>query len=200
MAPQSTHDVDPASALCFPATHDVHVPPSDPEKPALQVQAVAMRLPTGELEFDGQVSHVAAPELGLKVPAPHDVHVPPSGPEKPALQVQSLERMLPTGELEFDGQVLHVCAPVAPTVPENVPPTQVSQIAEPGELLYVPAVQLVHAPPSGPLDPLSHVQSLRASLPAVHNPGTHVDDRAGQPKHMLDVAAPEVLEYLQITQ
>ena len=56
-------------------TH-TYVPPSGPEEPALQVQAVAMRLPTGELEFDGQVSHVAAPGLGLKVPAPHDVHVP----------------------------------------------------------------------------------------------------------------------------
>ena len=72
---QSTHAVDPANALCLPATHSEHVPPSGPEEPALQVQAVAMRLPTGELEFDGQVSHVAAPGLGLKVPAPHDVHV-----------------------------------------------------------------------------------------------------------------------------
>ena len=73
---QSTHAVDPASALYLPATHNEHEPPSGPEEPALQVQAVAMRLPTGELEFDGQVSHVAAPGLGLKVPAPHDVHVP----------------------------------------------------------------------------------------------------------------------------
>ena len=37
-----------------------------------------------------------------------------------------------------------------------------------GELVYVPAVQLVQDPPTGPikpLDPLLHVQSLRASLP-----------------------------------
>ena len=77
---------------------------------------------------------------------------------------------------------------------------QLVQEAEPGELLYLPAVHLVQDPPSGPLDPLLHVQSLRASLPAVHNPGTHVDDRAGQLKYMLDVGAPEVVEYVLIPQ
>ena len=66
----------PASVVYFPDSQMVQVPPSGPEEPALQVQAVAMRLPTGEMEFDGQVSHVAAPGFGLKVPAPHDVHVP----------------------------------------------------------------------------------------------------------------------------
>ena len=64
----------------------------------------------------------------------------------------------------------------------------------------MPAVQIVQGPPSGPLDPLLHVQALRASLPDVHNPGTHVDDRAGQLKHMLDVGAPEVVEYVPIPQ
>ena len=59
-------------------------------------------------------------------------------------------------------------------------------------------VQLVQSPPSGPLDPLLHVQSLRALLPWLHEFPTHVDDRAGQPKHMLDVGVPEVLEYLPI--
>ena len=79
--------------------------------PASHTQAVTSVLAAGELEFDGQVSHVAAPGLGLKVPAPHDVHVPPSGPEEPALQVQAVAMRLPTGELEFDGQVLHVAVP-----------------------------------------------------------------------------------------
>ena len=75
----------------MPATHREHGPPSGPEEPALQVQAVAMRLPTGDVEFDGQVSHVAFPGLALKVPAPHDVHGPPSGPVEPALQVQAVD-------------------------------------------------------------------------------------------------------------
>ena len=73
--------MEPAELLNMPASHSIHGPPSGPEEPALQVQAVSMRLPTGELEFDGQVSHVADPGLDLKVPASHDVHVPPSGPE-----------------------------------------------------------------------------------------------------------------------
>ena len=59
--------------------------------------------------------------------------------------------------------------------------------------MYVPAVQLVQDPPTGPikpLDPLLHVQSLRASLPDGD------DDWEGQLKHMLDVVAPEVVEYV----
>ena len=67
-----------------------------------------MRLPTGEFESDGQVSHVAAPGLGLKVPAPHDVHVPPSGPVDPLLQVQAVETELPNEESAFVGHVTHV--------------------------------------------------------------------------------------------
>ena len=78
---QRAQDAEPGEILYMPATHSEHGPPSGPEEPALQVQAVAMRLPTGEVEYDGQVSHVASPVLVLKVPAPHDVHVPPSGPE-----------------------------------------------------------------------------------------------------------------------
>ena len=85
--------------------------PSGPEEPMLQVQAVAMRLPTGELEFDGQVSHVAAPGFGLKVPAPHDVHVPPSGPVYPALQAHAVEALLAFGAIEFFGHFWHTVAP-----------------------------------------------------------------------------------------
>jgi len=60
------------------------------------------------MEFDGQVSHVAAPGFGLKVPAPHDVHVPPSGPVDPLLQVQAVETELPNEESAFVGHVTHV--------------------------------------------------------------------------------------------
>ena len=79
---QSTHAVDPASDLYLPATHSehgppsgpvdpaihgvhpvdpaihAHVPPLGPEKPALQVQAVAAGLPKREFEFAGHVKHV----------------------------------------------------------------------------------------------------------------------------------------------
>lgn len=52
-APQSEHVSVPATALYFPATHVVHVPPSGPEEPTLHWQAVALLLPPGALEFGG---------------------------------------------------------------------------------------------------------------------------------------------------
>jgi hypothetical protein len=48
--PQSVHTADPVNALYFPATHAVHVPPSGPKNPALQVQFVKEVLPAGALE------------------------------------------------------------------------------------------------------------------------------------------------------
>ena len=57
--------------------------------------------------------------------------------------------------------------------------------------MYVPAVQLVQDPPTGPikpLDPLLHVQSLRASLPDGD------DDREGQLEHVLNAVAPTAVE------
>ena len=56
----------------------MHVPPSVPDDPALQVQFVKTALPTGEFEFDGQAVHVElaeAPAAVEYVPAPQSVHV-----------------------------------------------------------------------------------------------------------------------------
>ena len=64
----------------------------------------------------------------------------------------------------------------------------------PDELLYLPATQLVHGPPSGPLKPLLHVQSLAESLPAGEL------DPEGQAEQVLDVVAPDVVEYLPLPQ
>jgi hypothetical protein len=44
-----------------------------------------------------------------------------------------------------------VLADVAPKDCEYLPDGQLEQVAEPTDALYVPAVQLVHGPPSGPL-------------------------------------------------
>ena len=49
-AAQSLQTAEPVDALYLPATHAVHVPPSGPENPALQVQLVKEVLPTGALE------------------------------------------------------------------------------------------------------------------------------------------------------
>jgi hypothetical protein len=50
VAGQAVQAADPADALYLPATHAVHVPPSGPENPALQVHAVKEVLPAGALE------------------------------------------------------------------------------------------------------------------------------------------------------
>ena len=78
----------PFAPLYSPAPHAMHVSPSAPDQPALQVQFVDIELPAGEEEFAGQGVQAAAPVDVLYFPATHAVHVPPSGPVEPALQVQ----------------------------------------------------------------------------------------------------------------
>jgi hypothetical protein len=72
-APQSVHRGDPVNTLYFPAKHAVHVPPSGPVHPALQVHLVKTVLPTGEFEFDRQALHVELAAVEY-VPAPQSVH------------------------------------------------------------------------------------------------------------------------------
>jgi len=100
----------------------VHGPPSGPEEPELQVQAVIVILPAEESEFSGQLLQVAFPLAALYVPATHSVHRPPLGPENPALHVQAVEVVLCAGALELDGQLWHVAALLAL---ENVPGAQI---------------------------------------------------------------------------
>ena len=47
---QSVQDASPVDPLYVPATHCVQVPPSGPEEPALQEQAVMAELPASESE------------------------------------------------------------------------------------------------------------------------------------------------------
>ena len=68
---------------------------------------------------------------------------------------------------------------------------QLEQEAEPEELLYVPAVQLVHGPPSGPLAPALHVHALLLVLPEGEV------DSEGQ---LEQEAEPEALLYLPAVQ
>jgi hypothetical protein len=51
LTPQSVQAAEPAVALCVPAAHAEHVPPSGPEYPVLQTQIVDA---IGDCEFDGQ--------------------------------------------------------------------------------------------------------------------------------------------------
>ena len=135
---QALHKADPVDVLYVPATQAVHVSPTGPVDPALQVQFAKAALPAGDFDFDGQTRHVefveaptaveyapasqseqaAVPVNTLYFPATHAAQVPPSGPVDPALQVQFVKAELPAGELEFDGQSLHVMLDETPTAVE----------------------------------------------------------------------------------
>jgi hypothetical protein len=92
------HAEAPVASLYVPAPHAVHVPPSGPDQPTLQVQLLKAVLCSGELESAGQLLQLSAPDTILYLPAPHAVHVPPSAPDQPALQIQLVEIELPEGE------------------------------------------------------------------------------------------------------
>jgi len=93
--------------LYVPPKHCVHVPPSGPLDPALQMQAATAVLPAGELESAGQPTQGEFPEPDLYVPPKHRVHVPPFGPEYPASHWHSDCDVLPCKACEYAGQVSH---------------------------------------------------------------------------------------------
>ncbi len=170
---QSVHAALPLIVLYFPATQEVHRPPSGPVKPMLHTQALTTELAFGELEFAGharhvvaivaptdieyvpakQSVHVAVPEMILYLPETHAAHGPPSGPVKPTLQAQALIPELAFGELEFAGHARHVDASVAFVIVEYVPAAQSTHAALPALVLYFPATHATQGPPSGPVNP-----------------------------------------------
>ena len=139
----------PETFLYSPAKHAVHVPPSAPDQPALQVQFVDIELPAGEEEFAGQGVHAAAPVDVLYFPASHSVHWPPSplGPNQPALQGQ-IE--LPSGDQEPVKQERHVDISEAATAVEYFPSPQGPHANAPVYVVYVPGAHAVHVPPADP--------------------------------------------------
>ena len=139
----------------------VQGPPSAPEYPALQMQAVEAVLSAGEPEFAGQPSQLAFPLPVLNVSATHLVHTP-SRPEDPALHMQAARAMLPAGESAFAGQLLQALAAFAA---ENVPDGQFVQ--ELAVSAYLPAAHLsqLHGPHSHEIAyPCRHTQSSLETL------------------------------------
>ena len=127
----------PCAALCLPATHISHVPPSGPVYPATHRQLVLRLLPLGEIEFSGHDMHAlseAAPPVTEYLPAPHSVHV--VSVEAPAV-AENLPAPHP----------MHVLAKEAPVCSRYVPDTHMMQtLAEeaPSVTEYLPASQSVH--------------------------------------------------------
>ena len=81
-AAQSVHASSPTAALCLPAAHSAHSPPSGPVKPATQWHAVRALLPAGATVFAGHASHVLAapaPAAGEKVSTGHARHTEGAG-------------------------------------------------------------------------------------------------------------------------
>jgi hypothetical protein len=113
---------------------------------------------------------------------------------KPALHVQAARAELGLGEMELAGHTTHVSASVAPTVVEYVPAEQSLQDTLPVAILYLPATQAVHAPPSGPVKPALHVQAARAEL------GLGELALSGHVTQVAAAVAPVVVEYVPAAQ
>jgi hypothetical protein len=129
-ATQDMHAV-PVAPLYVPARHCVHVPPFDPEKPTLQVQATSAVLGLTEFEFSGhdahaleaaavenlpstQFAHTSVPTVLLNFPAGHDVHVlsPANVETTPTPQFVHTEE--PAAEYLPASQFPHNADPVVP--------------------------------------------------------------------------------------
>jgi hypothetical protein len=90
----------PFAPLNLPATHAVHISPSAPDQPALQVQLLILMLALGESEFVGQSLQLPAPAALFHFPCTHAVQPPSLPTVYPALQVQFVISMLAIGESE----------------------------------------------------------------------------------------------------
>jgi hypothetical protein len=166
-AAQLVHAAEPVTVLYCPAKQAVHGPPSGPENPALQTQAVAIVDAIGDCVYTGhaeqvfanvaptaaeyvlaaQSVHNAEPVIVLYFPAVHDVHDPPFCPVNPRLHTQLVSTVDPATDCESVGQFEHELSAVAPADAEYLPAAHVTQSAAaslPAVSRYVPAAQLVH--------------------------------------------------------
>jgi hypothetical protein len=197
-APQSLHASEPTAAVYLPAAHTEHWPPSGPEKPTLHLHAVAAALPGGACAFPSQLWHVAAEAAPTTVEnefAPHATHV--SAPAAPTV-AEYVPAMHAT----------HAPAVVAPEPARYVPAAHAAHAAEPAAALNVPAAHAAHAPPSAPVKPAAHLQSVAASLPCALSafagqlahaalPAPALNVPAGQSTHVAPSAPDAPASHLQ---
>lgn len=171
----------PGCGLCAPAAHTAHGPPSGPEAPALQMQAVDAPLPGRESVFGAHARHVDAlyaptdaeyvptlqsmhvpgPVDGLYFPAPHNSHSAPIEPAAPAIHTHAT---LLEGESENAGHTAHVTP-----VEEYMPAAHTEHVPGPVDDLYVPASHFRHSRPFRPVQPALHVQAALLLLPSDEN-------------------------------
>ena len=92
------------------------------------------------------------------------------------------------------GHVKHVEVWFAPTDAEYVPLSQSMQTSNPASALYFPATHSEHMPPSGPVEPALHVQTVETELPSRES------EFVGHLKHVEGWLAPIDAEYVPIPQ
>jgi len=98
-----------------------------------------------------------APTVIEYVPAGQFKHAPEElTPYAPARQ--SAHTLAPSNEYVWAAQAVHTVGEVAPTAIEYVPAGQPVHETLPLSLLNLPAAHAVHAPPSGPVYPMLHLQ------------------------------------------
>ena len=104
--------------------------------------------------------------------------------------MQAATAELAFGEFEFAGHARHVDAIVAPADVEYVPVKQSVHAALPLIVLYLPATQEVHRPPSGPVKPALQTQALTAALAFGEL------EPAGHARHAVAFVAFVIVEYV----
>jgi uncharacterized protein YnzC (UPF0291/DUF896 family) len=215
---QLEHTSEPTSALCFPTTHAVHVPPFTPVYPALHRHLLMASLPLEENEFAVQFVHVLyteAPRVSEYFPAAQSMQLvakeaptvaeyfpvvqseqlvakeaPTVGEYFPAVQSEHEE---PTSEYLPAAQATQAVDVVDPDG-EDVPALQLEHKSEPTVALCFPTTHAVHVPPFTPVYPALHRHLLMASLPLEEN------EFAVQFVHVLYAEAPRVSEYFPAAQ
>ena len=132
--------------------------------------------------------------MSLYLPTPHAVQVPPFGPVYPAVQVQAPTAVLAMGEVPPTGHATQVPEVVAACVDEYLAAAQSVQDTLPLTVLYFPAEQAVHGPPSGPVYPKLQSQAVNVSLDSDEL------EYIGHARQVAAVVAAVVVEYVPAAQ
>lgn len=150
---QRAHAANPDTVLNEPNVHALQSHAVAPVYPREHTQSISALLATGLVELPGHGVHTdtsLAPTVVLYVPSSHWLHgdvCPATVPYVPAPHATQLDDA------------------VAPTAVDIVPVAQSVQLADPGAALNVPAAHGLHGPPSIPVYPGLHTQSVGSTLP-----------------------------------
>ena len=140
-AAHTLHSAEPLTPLYVPGAHAAQGPPCGPVKPRRQWQFATVLLPAAESECAGHAWHVdsaVAPTAAEYLPAPHLVHVD-------SAVAPTAAEYLPAPHL------VQFVDDVAPVNDEYLPASQSEHAELPFTALYLPATQISHHSPPGPV-------------------------------------------------